>query len=314
MSPALAATALHSSFSISSSSSPSLQAPSDPQQYTTQQLSAKPNKRTTSSNIHHSLHTKISSQIKEKVLCLEIMGVDSGKALSQNPNLHSASLDSIHSVVSFLHSKGIHHNDFPRIFGMCPNLLTSDVLTQITPVFSFLSRTLNVPDYRFRKVIIKCPRLLTASVDNQLHHCLDYLRDTVGFNQNQLESLIYSDPVLLVSSVENTLVPKVKYLESVGLEEDETLAMVRRFPPLFTFSIENNLKPKYEYFVGEMKGGLDELKEFPHYFGFSLENRIKPRYLQVLEMGVDLPLPLLLKTTDPRFKELLLNPQIQSTV
>lgn len=83
------------------------------------------------------------------------------------------------------------------------------------------------------------------------------------------------------------------------------MGMVLRCPALFTFSIENNFKPKFEYFKGEMEGELEELKEFPQYFAFSLENRIKPRHAEVVRCGVKVALPLLLKSNDDEFRELL---------
>ncbi|KAK7243829.1 hypothetical protein RIF29_38641 [Crotalaria pallida] len=74
---------------------------------------------------------------------------------------------------------------------------------------------------------------------------------------------------------------------------------------LFTFSIENNFQPKYEYFAGEMGRKLEELKESPQYFAFSLENRIKPRHLEAVESGINLPLSVMLKSTDEELRELI---------
>lgn len=84
------------------------------------------------------------------------------------------------------------------------------------------------------------------------------------------------------------------------------MEMVLRCPALFTFSIENNFKPKFEYFSGEMEGELEELKEFPQYFTFSLDNRIKPRHMEVVRSGVKVALPVMLKSTDEEFRELLM--------
>lgn len=229
------------------------------------------------------------------------MGVDSGRALAQNPCLHSASLDTIHSIINFLESKGIQQKDLGRIFGMCPRILTSDIQTDLTPVFNFLSYDLKVPDQYFRKVINKCPRLLDCSVRDQLKPALFYLQ-RLGFKD--VHALAYQDPILLVSSVEKTLIPKLDYLVSLGFSRKDAVGMVRRCPGLFTFSIENNFKPKFEYFVEEMKGRLEELREFPQYFAFSLEKRIKPRHMEVVEKGVDVPLPVLLKCNDDEFREL----------
>lgn len=231
------------------------------------------------------------------------MGVDSGKALSLNPSLHKASLDSIQSIITFLQSKGIHQKDLARIFGMCPKILTSDIRTDLNPVFNFLYLDLKVPEHNFRKVINKCPRLLISSVKDQLKPALFYLK-RLGFKD--LDALAYQDAILLVSSVEQTLIPKLDYLMSLGFSRSEVVAMVLRCPGLFTFSVENNYKPKFEYFTNEMGCSLEDLKKFPQYFAFSLEKRIKPRHIECVESGVKVPLPVMLKSTDEEFKKLIM--------
>ncbi|KAI4312367.1 hypothetical protein MLD38_037183 [Melastoma candidum] len=247
-------------------------------------------------------HPRISLQFKEKVLCLEVMGVDSGRALSLNPSLRDAPLSSINDVISFLQSKGIHHKDLPRILGMCPQVLTSDVPTQLDPIFSFLSRELNVPEENYRKPIVKCPRLLTSSVRDQLKPALFFLH-RLGFRDKH--ALAYQDPVLLVSNVERTLIPKLRFLEGIGFSRDEAVGMVRRCPCLFTFSIENNLRPKLEYFRVEMKGEMVELGDFPQYFTFSLEKRIRPRHEEATRHGMRIGLGKLLKASDEEFMDLI---------
>ncbi|KAK2376417.1 transcription termination factor MTEF1, chloroplastic [Trifolium repens] len=265
-------------------------------------LTRKPKSLLQNNPLYTPTHEKLSLQFKEKILCLEVMGIDSGKALSQNPNLHSATLESIHSIITFLLSKGIQHKDLPRIFGMCPTILTSDIKTDLNPVFDFLVQELKVPEHNFRKVIKKCPRFLTSSVKNQLKPALFYL-NRLGLRD--LEALAYQDCVLLVSNVEKTLIPKLKHLESMGFSKEEVRCMVLRSPALLTFSIENNFMPKFEYFCVEMKRKLDELREFPQYFSFSLENRIKVRHMEIVKSRISLPLSLMLKTTDDEFRELL---------
>ncbi|KAJ7968992.1 Transcription termination factor like [Quillaja saponaria] len=297
--PTAGATAVHS-FLCYSSHKPSTSLSNS--QQPNAHVAAKPKSLLQKHPLYTPTHTKVSLHFKEKILCLEIMGVDSGKALSQNPALNTASLDSIHSVISFLQSKGIHQKDLAKIFGMCPKILTSNIKTDLNPIFIFLSEDLKVPDHHFRKVINKCPRLLVSSVRDQLKPALFYLQ-RLGFKD--LKALANNDSVLLVSSVEKTLIPKLKYLESLGFSKDETVKMVLRCPSLLTFSIENNYKPKFEYFSKEMERKLEELKEFPQYFSFSLENRIKPRHKEVVQSGIKLPLATVLKSTDEEFRELI---------
>ncbi|KMZ67748.1 Mitochondrial transcription termination factor family [Zostera marina] len=249
----------------------------------------------------------LSAQVKEKILCLEIMGINSSKALTINPSLEVTTLDSINTVVSYLQSKGLHYKDLGRILGMCPTILTSDVRRDLAPVFRFLREELGVRESNYRRIIKKCPRLLISSVPDQLKPTLTYLR-RIGFDND--ETLACQDPILLVSSVENTLMPKLDHLQSeIGLSRDESLEMVLRCPALFTFSIENNLKPKLGFFVDVMNGDLKEIREFPQYFGFSLEKRIKPRYSILVENHVTsiVPLSFMLKTTDLEFRQLIID-------
>lgn len=72
---------------------------------------------------------------------------------------------------------------------------------------------------------------------------------------------------------------------------------------MFCYSIEENLEPKLNYFVVEMGRELRELVDFPHYFSFSLENRIKPRHRMCVEKGVCLSLPVMLKSSEKRFRD-----------
>nr|ACN29273.1 unknown [Zea mays] len=257
----------------------------------------------TTTSLALSLHLpELPSQVKDKILSLELMGVDYGRALEQNPALRDAAPESIHAVVSFLQSRGLQFKDLGRVFGMCPSVLTASVRADLRPVFAFLSADLGVPESAHRRVVIKCPRVLACSVRDQLRPALIYLR-RLGFRDSR--ALALQDPILLVSSVERTLAPKLEYLAGLGMSRDDAVAMVLRCPALFTFSIERNYRPKFEYLVDAMGGGVEDVKAFPQYFAFSLEKRIAPRHRAAEDAGVALPLPDMLKATDEEFREML---------
>jgi len=250
-----------------------------------------------------SLHLpELPSQVKDKILSLELMGVDYGRALELNPSLRDAAPESIHAVVSFLQSRGLHFKDLGRVFGMCPSVLTASVRADLRPVFAFLSEDLGVPESAHRRVVVKCPRVLACSVRDQLRPALIYLR-RLGFRDTRVLAL--QDPILLVSSVERTLAPKLQFLAGLGMSRDDAVAMVLRCPALFTFSIERNYRPKFEYLVEAMGCGVEDIKAFPQFFAFSLEKRIAPRHRAVEEAGVTMPLPDMLKATDEEFTEML---------
>ncbi|CAK9136326.1 unnamed protein product [Ilex paraguariensis] len=153
------------------------------------------------------------------------------KALAKNPNFRSTSLSSLKSVENCLSSMSIERSALGRIFDMYPQLLNSDPYSDLYPIFDFLLNDVHIPFPDIRKSIIRCPRLLICSAE-----------------------------ILLVSSVEGTLMPKLDYLMSLGLEYEEVVNMVLRSPGLLTFSIENNYRPKVEYFLNEMNG--DEMLRF----------------------------------------------------
>eukprot|EP01018_Ginkgo_biloba_P029681 Gb_04089 [translate_table: standard] len=241
-------------------------------------------------------------KFREKLLYLEIMGVDSRKALTNNPAIRSMSLETMQTVVRFLEQMGMMQKDLGRIFGMCPQILSSNIDEDLVPVFNFLVDEVNIPEKDLRKTINKCPRLLVCSVKDQLRPTLYYLQK-LGFVDEH--SVTCSNTILLVSSVENTLIPKLEYLQSLGLSYKDAVSMVVRAPGLFTFSIANNFQPKFDYLVNEMGGCLDDLKEFPQYFAFSLEKRIKPRHEFLVKYNVSLPLSTMLKATDGEFWEIL---------
>lgn len=78
----------------------------------------------------------------------------------------------------------------------------------------------------------------------------DQLRPTHLFLQrfsfHRPDAITCQTTVLLVSNVKFTLLPKIEYLQSPGLEYRDVVNMVIRSPGLLTFSIEKNYKPKVD--------------------------------------------------------------------
>lgn len=246
---------------------------------------------------------------REKILYLENqLNVDSHKALQLNPDFRSTPLSSLKSVEQCIISMGIERSAIGRILDMHPKLLTSDPYYDLYPILDFLLNEVGIPFPDIRKSIIRCPRLLVCDVESQLRPTFGFLKGLGFVGRN---SVTCHTALLLVSNVEGTLLPKIEYLQSVGLTYEEVVTMVLRSPGLLTLSIKNNLVPKVEYFVREMKGDIVELKRFPQYFSFSLEAKIKPRHRLLVEHRLWLPLSAMLKVSDGEFNARLLEMRLR---
>ncbi|KAL6192776.1 hypothetical protein ACLB2K_033862 [Fragaria x ananassa] len=249
-----------------------------------------------------SLHSPTDSGLlfREKLVYLEThLNVNPQKALLKNPDFRSCPLSSIISVEHCLSSMGIERSAMGRILDMHPELLTADPHLRLYPVFDFLLHEARIPFPDIRKSIVRCPRLLVCDVTTQLHPALLFLTQ-LGLR------VTCQTTVLLVSSVKGTLVPKIEYLESLGLGHADVVNMVIRSPALLTLRIRNNFVPKVEYLLGEMKRDVKELKRFPQYFSFSLEGKIKPRHRLLVEHGFSLPLREMLRGSDGEFNAMLI--------
>ncbi|PIN24068.1 hypothetical protein CDL12_03189 [Handroanthus impetiginosus] len=203
---------------------------------------------------------------------------------------------------------GLELSAIGRILDMYPELLTADPYDDVYPIFDFLLHAVQLPFREIRKSIIRCPRILVSDLGTQLKPTFEFLTELGFVGPNKLTS---QTTLLLVSSVESTLKPKIDYLVGLGIEYDDVRNMVLRSPGLLTFSVENNYRPKLEYFLKEMNGNLDEIKRFPQYFSFNLEKRIKRRHRLLMEHGILMPLPDMLKVSDGEFNVQLLEKRLQ---
>ncbi|CAN6586762.1 unnamed protein product [Malus baccata var. baccata] len=205
------------------------------------------------------------SDFQEKVLYLDSIGLDFFSLINHHPPILSSPLSHIKSTVHFLlTSIGFTFPEFRRLIGMCPEILSSRV-AEIVPILTFLLREVHVNGSDLRRVINRRPRLLVCSVKTRLRPTLYFLKSIDISQVNKHTSLLSCS--------------------------------------LFCYSIEQNFEPKFNYFVVEMGREMKELREFPHYFSFSLENRIQPRHQRCVEKGVCFPLPVLLKTSEAKFRD-----------
>ncbi|XP_057810830.1 transcription termination factor MTEF1, chloroplastic-like [Salvia miltiorrhiza] len=245
---------------------------------------------------------------RRKLLFLQSLNVNHKKALDLNPNLRSTPLSALHSITQCLSSMGLDFAAVGRILDMYPELLTADPYADIYPIFDFLLHTVEIPFPEIRKSIARCPRILVSDPEAQLKPAFEFLTELGFVGPNKLTS---QTTLLLVSSVERTLMPKIEFLIGLGMEYADVRNMVLRSPGLLTFSVERNYKPKLEYFRKEMNGDLEEIKRFPQYFSFSLEKKIRPRHRLLMEHGIAMSLPEMLKVSDDEFNVQLIEKRLR---
>nr|GMD46284.1 transcription termination factor MTEF1, chloroplastic isoform X1 [Ipomoea batatas] len=238
-----------------------------------------------------------NSHLQEKLLYLDSLGVDSFRCFNSNPSLVSASLRQVKSVIDFLHALNLGSHDVRRVLHTCPEILTTPLSSTLLPAVTFLLREAGVDARSLPGVIRRRPRLLTRPVEEHLRPTLNFLQTTVGIND------VSRWATLLCCSVDSKFLPRLDYFQKLGFSKQESTAIFRQFPPLFRYSIEENLEPKFNYFLVEMGRELKELMDYPQYFSFSLENRIKPRHQMCVEKGVCLSLPMMLKSSEVRFRD-----------
>lgn len=244
----------------------------------------------------------LESDIHEKLLYLDSLGIDFLALINRHPPLLSSPLSSLKSVVDYMTTPPINFSlpDLRRIVSMCPELLSSSLTSHTIPVITFLLREAGVDStFDLRQALRRRPRLLACSVDLQLRPALYFLRG-IGIAEPRRHTY------LLSCSVEGKLRPRIDYFENkLGFSRRSASAMFKRFPQLFNYSIGENYEPKLGYLTGEMGRDAREVLEFPQYFSFSLENRIKPRHVACAAKGVRLPLAVMLRTKEDGFRDAL---------
>ncbi|KAB5561295.1 hypothetical protein DKX38_006252 [Salix brachista] len=218
---------------------------------------------------HPSHYIKFRTAHHENLRYLKAIGVIDPNSKPRQFHPPDA-ISHILATLKFLESKGFLETDFARLTFLCPELLSLNFdITDIEPVFQFLTDDLHASAQESRGLVVKCPRLLFSDVEYFLRPTLNYLRQ-LGVTKLNVPSNLNA------------------HLLNIRVEQMQA-------------SIENNLRPKVEYLVDEMKRSLDELKEFPQYFAFSLEKKIMPRHLHLKRRNAKIKLNRMLLWSDGRF-------------
>ncbi|GAB2293808.1 hypothetical protein Dimus_028021 [Dionaea muscipula] len=216
--------------------------------------------------------------------------------------------------LEYLLGLGVNHNDMRRILLRQPQILECTVENLLKSRVAFLV-DLGIPNSRIGKVITAAPSICTYGVESSLKPTVDYLVQEVGIKERDLSKVIQLSPQILVQRVEITwndryaflskelraprdsivkmitkhpqllhysiqdgLLPRIKFLRSIGMQNTDILKVLTSLSQVFSLSVEGNLRPKYLYLINELQNEVKSLTKYPTYLSLSLAQRIRPRH------------------------------------
>ena len=163
-----------------------------------------------------------------------------------------------------------------------PSVLLFNPNTQIIPVAQYLSRSVGLYEEEIAKVIESYPLLLSAEVAD-IQNVIDYLI-SIDVSHDGIVKIFRAFPSLFLLDVRNTIVPVVRYLRSIGIEN--IARFITRLPPVLGYSVERELVPKWNYLTSACEFAEFEIQRFPAYFSYPLDKVIMTRYDYLDHKGI----------------------------
>ncbi|GJP35164.1 hypothetical protein CLOM_g19677 [Closterium sp. NIES-68] len=246
-------------------------------------------------------HAMPADVAMERLIFLQSLGVDTGKALSSFPKLLFYPPSIARAMADYLTSIGVQPGLIGKVLSACPQLLGLSIENNICPTISHLVEAWGLDQSRDIPVVIsRHPRCLTYSISENLQPTLAFW---LGSGITKPAKLIRANPSILGLSITKRILPTIAAFDSYGIPPHHTINMLQRFPHLFNYSWNDNLMPKLQY-LEEVGRGIDEAVQYPQYFGYSLVRRIRPRLGGVARAGLHVSLSFVLRLKDEDFERL----------
>jgi mTERF domain-containing protein len=111
-----------------------------------------------------------------------------------------------------------------------------------------------------------------------------------GFSDSQLSTLVKKHPTVLLSTPEKTLLPKLKFLQSIGVSTTDLPKILIGNIPLLTTSLEKNLKPRYLIIRSLVRDDKEVVSVLKHwswtFYNNSMVNDFVPNIEVLRKLGV----------------------------
>ncbi|XP_065862537.1 transcription termination factor MTERF9, chloroplastic [Euphorbia lathyris] len=235
---------------------------------------------------------------KERLEYLMSIGVkqrDIRRMLLRQPQILQYTVENnLKSHVSFLSSLGIPNSRIGQIIAATPSLFSYSVENSLKPTVRYLVEEVGINEKSLGKVVQLSPQILVQRIDVSWNMRYMFLSKELGASRDNVVKMVMKHPQLLHYSIDDGLLPRIKFLRSIGMSNSDILKVLTSLTQVLSLSLEDNLKPKYIYLINELRNEVHSLTKYPMYFSLSLDQRIRPRhrFLVSLKKAPKGPFPL----------------------
>ncbi|XP_020206551.1 transcription termination factor MTERF9, chloroplastic isoform X2 [Cajanus cajan] len=244
-----------------------------------------------------SLQINVSSA-KERLEYLLSVGVkhrDVRRILLRQPQILEYTVENnLKSRVAFLRGLGIPNSRIGQIIAAAPSLFSYSVENSLKPTVRYLVEDVGIKEKDLGKVIQLSPQILVQRIDISWNTRYMFLTKELGAPRDSIVKMVTKHPQLLHYSIDDGLLPRIKFLRSIGMKNSDIVKVLTSLTQVLSLSLEENLKPKYLYLVNELNNEVQSLTKYPMYLSLSLDQRIRPRhrFLVSLKKAPKGPFPL----------------------
>ncbi|WCJ33044.1 Mitochondrial transcription termination factor family protein [Euphorbia peplus] len=235
---------------------------------------------------------------KERLEYLLSIGVkqrDIRRMLLRQPQILQYTVENnLKSHVSFLSGLGIPNSRIGQIIAATPSLFSYSVENSLKPTVRYLVEEVGIDEKSLGKVVQLSPQILVQRIDVSWNMRYMFLAKELGASRDNVVKMVMKHPQLLHYSIDDGLLPRIKFLRSIGMSDSDILKVLTSLTQVLSLSLEDNLKPKYIYLINELRNEVHSLTKYPMYLSLSLDQRIRPRhrFLVSLKKAPKGPFPL----------------------
>ncbi|GBG75237.1 hypothetical protein CBR_g19873 [Chara braunii] len=185
---------------------------------------------------------------------------DVNLVLRRGPAMITESLEELESRVVNMEQLGVEKSDLCRVVVACPSIIGELSCSHVQQRVELL-QTLGIKKgTQLLRIITSAPRGFCQPLDSGLY-VLVRLLQKAGLQDTEIGNVLLKCPSLLSYRVKETLLPKLRFLNSIGIRPGpQGLGrLLRRFPSALTCSLEEKMRPLARFLLEAVGLREDEL-------------------------------------------------------